>query len=99
MGKLSFEVPHKLPKEQARQRVEGLLKHWVTKFGVTYQWNGDEAKVSGKVMGISLDAALKVLDGKVSGEGTDPGLLLRGQAKKYVSQKLEETLDPNSKYA
>jgi hypothetical protein len=52
------------------------------------------AKLSGKVMGIHLDATLRVTDKTVGGEASDPGLLLRGQAKKYLTHKFETWLDP-----
>jgi hypothetical protein len=54
---------------------------------------------SGKVMGIALEGTMRVLDGKISGEATDPGMLLRGQAKKYVERKFAEYLDPKKSLA
>lgn len=93
MGTMKFEVPHSLPKDQARQRVEQLLKYWKDKYGVTANWSGDGAKVVGKVMGISLDANFTITDGQIQGEGTDPGMLLRGKAKSYLQGKFTSVLD------
>ncbi|HZN91737.1 MAG TPA: polyhydroxyalkanoic acid system family protein [Myxococcales bacterium] len=94
MGKIRLDIPHTLDKAEARQRVEKLLGYWSKKYGLTAEWAGDSARLSGKVMGISLDADLAVHDGKVDGEATDPGFLLRDQAKKYLTQKLGHYLDP-----
>ena len=94
MGTMKFDVPHSLPKAEARQRVERLLQYWKDKYGVQSNWSGDGAKVNGKVMGISLDANFTVADGTIQGEGTDPGMLLRGKAKSYIQDKFSTVLDP-----
>ncbi|MET0401586.1 MAG: polyhydroxyalkanoic acid system family protein [Cystobacter sp.] len=93
MGTMKFEIPHTLNKDQARQRVEQLLAYWKSKYGVQSNWSGDGAKVSGKVMGISLDANFTITDGVIQGEGTDPGMLLRGKAKSYIQDKFSSVLD------
>jgi len=95
MGTMKFEVPHTLSKDEARKRVEQLLKHWNDKYGVKAEWAADGAKVIGKVMGINLDASFKITDGAIEGEGTDPGMLLRGQAKSYLQKKFSTVLDPS----
>src|SRR6476659_10619080 len=95
MGMLNFEVPHSLPKDDAKKRIEQLTQYWGSKYGVKSVWNGDEAKVSGKVMGVQIDATLRVENNKVGGEATDPGMLLRGQAKKYLTGKFSAFLDPS----
>ena len=97
MGMMNFEVAHTLPKEDARARMEKLTQYWGSKYGVKSHWNGDEATLSGKVMGITLDAKLHVTQEKVGGEGSDPGMLLRGQAKKYLTHKMSSFLDPRKK--
>lgn len=99
MGTMKFEVPHSLPKDEAKRRVEALLKYWGGKYGTRAAWQGDGAQVSGKVMGINLDAAFEVTDSGIRGEGTDPGMLLRGQAKSYLTRKFAAVLDPNKSLA
>ncbi|HVE83813.1 MAG TPA: polyhydroxyalkanoic acid system family protein [Myxococcales bacterium] len=94
MGKLKFDISHTLPRAEARQRVEKLLSYWATKYGVTSQWSGDGAKLSGKVLGIQLAADLEVREGKVDGEATDPGFLFRDKARKYLTEKFTHYLDP-----
>jgi hypothetical protein len=93
MGMIDFQVPHSLSLAEAKQRMEKLTQHWA-KHGIQSSWAGDVAKLSGKVMGIHLDATLRVTDKTVGGEATDPGMLLRGQAKKYLTHKFATWLDP-----
>ncbi|MCY1022662.1 polyhydroxyalkanoic acid system family protein [Pyxidicoccus sp. MSG2] len=94
MGMMKFDIPHSLPKEEVKQRVEQLLKYWSSKYGVKADWAGDGAKIAGKVMGIQMDASFKITDSLVEGEGTDPGMLLRGKAKSYLQDKFASVLDP-----
>lgn len=94
MGMLKFEVPHTLSKDEAKKRVEALLSYWSRKYGMSAVWSGDGATVRGKAMGISIDATLSVSERKVGGEATDPGMLLRGQAQKYLTRKFADYLDP-----
>jgi hypothetical protein len=49
---------------------------------------------AGKAMGITIDGHLTVHAQKVAGEASDPGMLLRGQAQKYLTNKFGEYLDP-----
>ncbi|MFN0061709.1 MAG: polyhydroxyalkanoic acid system family protein [Myxococcaceae bacterium] len=93
---LTFETSHSLSKAAARERVEALLRHWATKYGVQVAWEGDRVGVRGNVMGVALDAKLEISDARVFGQGTDPGLLLRGQARKYIERKLGEYLSPQA---
>lgn len=99
MGRLTFEVPHALSKDEAKQRIEQLTQYWGSKYGVKSQWSGDQAQVNGKVMGVQIDAILRVHDNKVGGDATDPGMLLRGQAKKYLTHKFNAYLDPSRSLA
>jgi len=94
MGMLKFEVPNSLSIEEAKARVEALLSYWGRKYGVTSTWDGVKATMKGKAMGVSIDGNLEVLGSKISGEASDPGMLLRGQAQKYLTRKFAEYLDP-----
>ena len=99
MGLLPLEIPHKLSVDEAKKRVEALLAYWSRKYGVTATWAGDKVSFAGKAMGISIDGSLSVLASKIDGQATDPGMLLRGQAKKYLTRKFEDYLDPNKTLA
>ncbi|ABF85886.1 hypothetical protein MXAN_4137 [Myxococcus xanthus DK 1622] len=95
MGMMKFDIPHSLPKEEVKQRVDQLLQYWGGKYGVKADWQGEGAKIVGKVMGIQMDASFVITDKAVEGEGTDPGMLLRGQAKSYLQKKFGSVLDPS----
>ena len=90
---MEFHVPHSLPRAEARARMEKLTVAW-SRHGVQSTWQGDEAHLDGRVMGMHLVATLRVTDTQVGGEATDPGMLLRGQAKKYLTEKFARYLDP-----
>lgn len=94
MGMLKFEVPNALPVDEARKRVEALLDYWKRKYNVASSWTGDSATMKGKAMGVSIDGSLAVEGHRIAGEATDPGMLLRGQAQKYLTRKFAEYLDP-----
>lgn len=96
MSKLHFEVPNSLPIEEARRRLEALLAHWRTKYGVETKWEGDAVTMRGSAMGVSIDGGFRVFADRVAIEASDPGMLLRGQAKKYLTRKFAEYLDPDS---
>ena len=94
MKMLKIEVPHRLSKDQALDRAKKLLGYWGKKYGIRSDWRGDTAHMDGKVMGISLRATLTISDGSVHGEASDPGLLLRHKARKYIEEKFAMALDP-----
>lgn len=94
MGLLKIDVPHTLTHEDAKARVQALLDYWTRKYGVKTNWAGDKATFAGKMMGITFDGHLTVSPRGVGGEATDPGMLLRGQATKYLTKKFATYLDP-----
>ncbi len=91
---MEFHVSHTLPRAEARARIEKLTSYW-SRHGIQSTWNGDEAQLSGKVLGMHLVATLRVSDSQVGGVASDPGMLFRGQAKKYLTEKFAHFLDPN----
>lgn len=95
MGMLKFEVPNALPVEEAKKRVEALLGYWKRKYNVASDWNGLGATMKGKAMGVTIDGKLAVEEKRIAGEASDPGMLLRGQAQKYLTRKFAEYLDPS----
>lgn len=95
MGMINFEVPHQLPKEEVKRRLDMLAQHWGTKYGVKTSWTSDHsAKIEGKAMGLSINANLTINDKSVGGEATDPGILFRSKAKSYLTEKFNFYLDP-----
>jgi hypothetical protein len=95
MAKLKFEVPSSLPVAEAVKRVEALLAFWARKYGVKSSWSGTRAEMSGKAVGVTIDGHLEVHGHRVAGEAADPGMLLRGQAQKYLTRKFAQYLDPS----
>jgi hypothetical protein len=94
MGFLKFDVPNSLPVEDAKKRVEALLAYWNKNYGVTSAWTGLNATMKGKAVGVTIDGRLTVEPSRIAGEANDPGMLLRGQAKKYLERKFAQYLDP-----
>lgn len=96
MKKISFEVPNPLPTSDAKERISSLFEYWSTKYGIVSSWNGNKASLKGKAMGFIIEADLEILADRVAGSATDPGMLMRGQAKKYLSRKFHQYLSGDS---
>jgi hypothetical protein len=94
MGMLKFDVTHQLSKDEALRRAKKLLEHWGTKYGIQTRWEGDTAHLDGKVMGITLQGHMTITPSGVNGEASDPGMLFRNKARKYLEEKFAEALDP-----
>lgn len=94
MAFIKFEVPNSLPLDDAKKRVEALLSYWNRKYGVSSAWEGVNATMKGKAVGVTIDGKLAVEPTRIAGEASDPGMLLRGQAQKYLTRKFAEYLDP-----
>jgi hypothetical protein len=92
---LNIEVPHSLGRESAKQRMQMLVQRWERKYGVRSTWEGDAARLDGKVLGITLQATLEVEESSVRGQASDPGVLFRHKAKRYLEEKLALYLDPS----
>ncbi len=95
MGMMKLEIPHRLPLEDAKKRVEALLGYWNRKYGVKSSWAGDKVTFAGKAMGITFDGNFVLQAAKIAGEAQDPGMLLRGSAKSYLERKFGEYLNPS----
>ncbi len=95
MARLKFEVPNTLSLDEAKARVTALLDYWNSRYGVERAWEGVNATMKGKAMGVTIDGALTVEATRIAGEATDPGMLLRGQATKYLQRKFAQYLDPS----
>lgn len=100
MKLIKFDVPNSLPVDDAKTRIEALLAYWSRKYGIKNTWTGGvKATLEGKAMGITFDGGLEITAAKILGEATDPGMLLRGQAQKYLTRKFAEYLDPKKSLA
>jgi hypothetical protein len=92
-----IDYKHALSTDEARERVKALGEYLTNKHGLGVSWNADgTAKINGKVTLVTIEATLSFKDGVVHLEGKDPGFLLRGQATKYMNEKLGLYLDPKT---
>lgn len=92
---MKFSQVHSLGKDEAKRRVERLTNYWHEQYGVSVDWQGDNARFRGSVKGIVFDANVTVNDRSIDAEGTDPGLLVRSVATAYLKKKLSDYLDPS----
>ncbi len=97
MHGMAFELDyaHQLQPAEARNRLRALSDYLSNKYGLAVTWtNEDEAKISGKYLVVTIEGTLRLLPGKATFSGKDPGMLWRGKAKDYLLGKLERYLTP-----
>jgi hypothetical protein len=92
--KMHIAVAHQFSKDDARARTQMLLDYWARAYHVKSSWSGDTAHVSGRVMGVKIEALLDVTESTVGGVAEDPGPLTRGLARRYITRKLQKYLHP-----
>jgi hypothetical protein len=92
---MELEQSHDFAPDEARERLRALGDYLSNRHGMKVQWLDDNRlEVKGKYTVATVEVTVN-LDGKrVKVTGKDPGMLLRGAAKKYVAGKLEKYLDP-----
>jgi hypothetical protein len=96
MSDLRIDYPHKLPDEEARERVKALGDYLQNKHGIGVTWgDADHARVSGRYLVVSIEGSVALSPGLVVFQGKDPGFLWRGKAKDYLQAKLRKYLDPS----
>jgi hypothetical protein len=86
-----------MTQDEAKARLVALGEYMTNKHNIKVVWNGDRASVNGKYMIVSIEGALMFEPGKAIFDGKDPGMLWRGKAKDYLSEKLAKYLNPNTK--
>jgi hypothetical protein len=92
-----IDYKHGLSTDEAKARVKALGEYLTNKHGIGVTWNDEgTAKIHGKYMVVSIDGSVTFKDGLVHFEGKDPGFLWRGQATKYLTEKLGIYLDPKT---
>ncbi|HEU4406027.1 MAG TPA: polyhydroxyalkanoic acid system family protein [Polyangiaceae bacterium] len=84
-----------LSRDDAKARLEALGEYFQNKHGLSVAWQGDAASVRGKYLVVTIDGTMRFEGDKVVFEGQDPGMLWRGKAKDYLSDKLAKYLDPS----
>jgi len=94
-GMLEIHVAHSLGRDEARRRMEKLIRYW-ERYGIRGDWDGDSARLLGSPLGVVVSADLHVADASIDAIVNDPGPLLRDHAIGYVRWKAERYLDPET---
>jgi hypothetical protein len=92
---VEFQRNHSYSRDEARERLQLFLDYLYRAHGIQRAWQGDTARVQGRVWGVSFEAKVHVLDDRVEGQASDPGFLLRRVAVEYVNAKLRKYLHPS----
>jgi len=91
---MKLDHPHSFSKEEALARVQALTEYWATKHGVHISWDGNRARVDGKVRGITFSGAFTVDGAHVAGDVKAGFLAEKLGGRQYVEGKLQDYLDP-----
>ncbi len=87
---------HNFDDNEARERIRALADYMQNRHGMQVDENPDGSlHVRGKYTVVNIDIQVRLAPGCVHVQGKDPGMMLRGTAKKYIAGKLEFYLDPN----
>ena len=91
MSKLNISVPHKLSREEATQRIKGLLSQMKREYGDSIKdldedWSGDFCRFRFSIMGSSITGTLDILSDEVRIDGDLPF------AASFFKGKIEETI-------
>lgn len=92
-------VPHHLSAEEAKQRVDSLMRSIDQKYpgmvsNLTSEWNDNLLSLAFTVYGFNIKSDLKVEDQKVDINGNIPlaALPFKGKIQETISEKLKELL-------
>jgi hypothetical protein len=94
---MRIEQAHGFSNEEAKARLQALGEYFQNKHGIAVTWSGDRATVKGKYLVVGIEGELSFEPGKAIFEGKDPGMLWRGKARDYISEKLKTYLDASHK--
>jgi hypothetical protein len=88
---------HSFDPAEARERLRALGDYLQNRHGMQVTWTSDDSlHLHGKYTVVEIDAQVKLEPGRVHVQGKDPGMLMRGTAKKYGASKLATYLDPSA---
>ena len=86
---------HSFDPSEARERLRALGDYLQNRHGMQVTWTSEDSlHLKGKYTVVTIDAEVRLEPGRVHVAGKDPGVLLRGTAKKYVAGKLQTYLNP-----
>jgi hypothetical protein len=94
---MNIDFKHGLQPDEAKARLRALGEYLQNRHGIQCTWDasGEQANIAGKYMVVNIRGSVKFAPGVVHFEGEDPGFLLRGKAKQYLTEKLEKYMDPS----
>jgi len=101
MPKSTIVVPHQLSSDEAVKRVKALLadvqqKHGSQLSDVHEEWNGNDAQLSWKSMGMGVSANLSVKPSEVEVVANLPMAftMFKGKVESLVKEQLSQALSP-----
>ena len=99
MPSLEMSIPHKLTREEARNRIQELLPKMKNDYGdqikdLQEEWNGDTGSFSFSVMGFAVSGTLTVNDASVDLDGNLPfaAAFFKGKIKSVIEEKAQQVL-------
>ncbi len=93
---MKIDRPHSFNKDEALGRIKALTDYWHNKHGIRTDWQGDSARVKGKVRGISFDGTFTVFDQQLKADVKVGFLAEKLGGRDYVERKLADYLDANN---
>ncbi|HMO85234.1 MAG TPA: polyhydroxyalkanoic acid system family protein [Lacipirellulaceae bacterium] len=95
MPKFHFEIPHTLPADEARSRLERFAESLQLKFAdkvsdLNQQWNGNTLAFGFKTFGIKIAGDVTALDQKLDVNGEIPltAMMFKGKIESEVREQL-----------
>jgi putative polyhydroxyalkanoate system protein len=96
MPQFSVQVPHSLPQQQARERLNRFVDILRQKFqdsvnDLEQHWDGDTLRFAFKTFGIPLKGGITVDESKLDVKGDLPltAIMFRGKIESSIRQQLE----------
>ncbi len=94
MAKLDIEIPHQLPRQEALDRIQGMLRKLQeeqkdTIRNVSEKWEGNEGEFSFSAKGFDLSGKIRVEENSVSINGELPFALsfFKSQISRVIQDK------------
>ncbi len=99
MPKLNVVVPHQLPTEDAKGRIQGMVSDAMAKYATqvsdfTETWDGDQGSFSGRAMGFAVSGTVDVRPGEVAINGDLPlaATMFKGQIEAMIRERAGKLL-------
>jgi len=93
---MQFDYSHSLGIDEARARILVLCAYLKNRHGIAVKWKGNEGRVDGKYLVVTISGTMTIEENRVRFSGADPGFLWRKKAVHYLEGKLATYLDPNT---